>query len=279
VIRLGGPIFEKVDDPDGWVAALGRLNYSTTYCPVDPGASSDIIAAYRRAAERADILIAEIGAWSNPISRDPLERSKAIAHCQRYLALADEIGASCCVNIPGSRGEKRNEPNAANDSPETFDLIVQSVRQIIDAVNPIHSAYALETMPWIPPDSPDSYLALLKAVDRKGFAVHLDPVNMINCPTRAYHTGDFLRECFAKLGPYIRSCHAKDIRFEHRLTVHLDECAPGEGCLDYPAFFRELASLNRDVPVLLEHLKTAEEYQQAGNYVRRIASETGVKIR
>jgi sugar phosphate isomerase/epimerase len=279
VIRLGGPIFEKVDDPESWVAALRRLDYSTSYCPAGLETPSDTVAAFRHAAERADILISEVGAWSNPISRDPVERSQAITHCQRCLTLAEEIGALCCVNIAGSRGKKRNEPSEANDSSETFDLIVASVRQIIDAVKPKYSCYALETMPWIPPDSPDSYLALLKAVDRRGFAVHLDPVNMIYCPTRAYHTGDFLRECFAKLGPYIRSCHAKDVRFEPRLTVHLDECAPGEGCLDYAVFLEQLSLLNWDVPVLLEHLKTAEEYQQAADYIRRIATQIGVKIR
>jgi sugar phosphate isomerase/epimerase len=279
VIRLGGPVFEKADDPDSWVAALRRLNYSTTFCPAGPATPSDVVAAFRRAAERADILIAEVGAWSNPISRDTAERSKAIAHCQRCLALAEEIGASCCVNIAGSRGEKWDGPDKANDSPETFDLIVETVRQIIDAVKPTHTAYALETMPWIAPDSPDSYLALLKAVDRKGFAVHLDPVNMINCPTRAYHTGDFLRECFAKLGPHIRCCHAKDISFASRLTVHLDECAPGEGILDYPVFLQELSKLNRDVPVILEHMKTAEEYEKAANYIRGVATNIGVKIK
>jgi sugar phosphate isomerase/epimerase len=279
LIRLGGPIFEKADDPYSWVAALRRLNYSTTFCPAGPATPPDVIAAYRRAAERADIVIAEVGAWSNPISPNPEERSKAIANCQRCLALAEEIGARCCVNIAGSRGEKWDGPDPANDSRETFDLIVETVRQIIDAVKPSHTTYALETMPWVPPDSPDNYLALLKAVDRKGFGVHLDPVNMINCPTRAYHTGDFLRECFAKLGPHIRGCHAKDIRFASRLTVHLDECAPGEGCLDYPVFLRELAAMNRDVPVLLEHMKTAEEYHQAASYVRGVASKIGVEIR
>jgi sugar phosphate isomerase/epimerase len=133
-------------------------------------------------------------------------------------------------------------------------------------------------MPWIAPDSPDSYLALLKAVDRKGFGVHLDPVNMINCPSRAYHTGDFIHDCFAKLGPHIRSCHAKDIRFTQHLTLHLDECAPGEGVLDYRVFLRELASLDRDVPLVLEHLTTPQQYRGGADYIRGIAAEMGVKF-
>ena len=43
-------------------------------------------------------------------------------------------------------------------------------------------------MPYLLPDSPDSYLALLEAVDRERFAVHLDPVNMINTPAKSTTT-------------------------------------------------------------------------------------------
>jgi hypothetical protein len=63
-------------------------------------------------------------------------------------------------------------------------------------------------MPWAYPDSPDSYLRLLKAIDRKHFAAHLDPVNLVCSPQRYFASGQLIRECFEKLGPYIRSCHA-----------------------------------------------------------------------
>jgi len=43
---------------------------------------------------------------SNPLSSDEQTRRTAIARCQAMLALADAIGARCCVNIAGSRGEK-----------------------------------------------------------------------------------------------------------------------------------------------------------------------------
>ena len=59
--------------------------------------------------------------------------------------------------------------------------------------------YALETMPWIFPDSADSYLALVKAIDRKAFAVHYDPVNMINCPQRLFDNAAPDPEFTAKL--------------------------------------------------------------------------------
>lgn len=40
---------------------------------------------------------------------------------------------------------------------------MQNVRQIVDAVKPKRTFYTLETMPWVIPDSPDSYLKLIEA--------------------------------------------------------------------------------------------------------------------
>ncbi|MEE8389645.1 MAG: hypothetical protein V3S14_02465 [Anaerolineae bacterium] len=74
---------------------------------------------------------------------------------------------------------------------------------------------------------------LLWAIDRPMFGVHLDPVNLVNCPSRYYHNADFLRECFSKLGQWIVSCHGKDVIMHDQLTVHLDEVRSGLGTLDY----------------------------------------------
>ena len=47
--------------------------------------------------------------------------------------------------------------------------------------------------------------------DRKAFAVHLDPVNMVTSPALFFRNGEMIKDCFKKLGPYIKSCHAKDL--------------------------------------------------------------------
>ena len=45
-LRLGGPVFEKVQGPDGWVTALRQLGYSAAYCPVGADAGDDTVRAY-----------------------------------------------------------------------------------------------------------------------------------------------------------------------------------------------------------------------------------------
>ncbi len=237
-----------------------------------------MVSAYARAAKAADIVIAEVGAWSNPLSPDDAIRLKAIAHCEQQLALADRIGARCCVNIVGSRGEQWDGPHPDNLTPDTFDLIVETVQKIIDAVKPTRTYYTLETMPWMYPDSPDSYLRLIDAIDRKRFAAHLDPVNLVCSPQRYYLNGALIRECFQKLGPHIKSCHAKDIALSGKLTVHLDEVRPGQGALDYAAYLEELHERAPDAPLMLEHLQAEQDYDLAAAHIRSVAQQIGVPI-
>lgn len=276
-LRLGGPVFEKVQDPQGWIGALKKLGYSAAYCPVGPEAGDAVVRAYEEAAAKAGIIIAEVGAWSNPISPDEPTRKAALEKCRTSLALADRIGARCCVNIAGSRSKVWDGPDAANFTKQTFDMIVETTRSIIDAVKPTRTYFTLETMPWAYPDSPDSYLQLFKAIERKRFAVHLDPVNLVCSPQRYYGSGQLIRECFEKLGPYIKSCHAKDILLQEKLTTHLDEVHAGTGGLDYATFLKELNKLP-GTPLMLEHLSKPEDYIQAAEYIRGVAKQVGLSF-
>lgn len=277
-MRLGGPVIGDTSSPEAWIAAVRQHGYRAAYCPLDSKAGAEIIQAYAAAAQAADIVIAEVGAWSNPLSTDTETRRTAITHCQAQLALADSIGARCCVNIAGSRGEQWDGHHPDNLTPETFDLIVETVRAILDAVQPTRTWYTLETMPWMYPDSPESYLQLVRAIDRERFGVHLDPVNMISSPHRYYANRALLADCLTTLGPYIKSCHAKDIVLSGKLTVHLDETRPGLGILDYHFWLKELDKLDPDTPLMLEHLPSAEEYTLAAAYVRSVAQEVGVSL-
>jgi sugar phosphate isomerase/epimerase len=276
-IRLGGPVFEKTDDPEAWARAVCALGYRAATCPLSADASDDVVRGYVRAAERADVVIAEVGAWSNPMSDDAAERKAALERCTRQLALAERVGANCCVNIAGACGPIWDGPYPANLTRETFDRIVETTRGIIDAVKPTRTFYTLEAMPWMYPTGPDSYLDLLRAIDRTAFGVHLDPVNMISSPQHYFDNASLIRECFAKLGPHIKNCHAKDTLLRSKLTVHLDEVAPGQGALDYRTFLRELDKLaDPRVGLILEHLHTPEEYAGAAAYIRSVAAEEGI---
>lgn len=277
VLRLGGPV-KKGANPQEWIRNLKDLGYRAAYCPVDANASDDTVKSYAATAKKADIVIAEVGAWSNPISPDEKQRNDALKKCRDQLALADRIGANCCVNITGSRNAKNwSGPHKDNLTKETFDMIVETTRKIIDDVKPTRTFFCLETMPWAYPDSADSYLALLKAIDRKQCAVHFDPVNLICSPQRYFNNASVIRDSFKKLGHLMKSCHGKDIILSEKPTTHLDEIRPGRGKLDYTVFLKELAKLP-DVPLMLEHLPNQDQYKKAADFVRSVAKSNDLSF-
>ena len=278
-IRLGGPVFGAYDGPGQWVELLRKSGYRAAYCPVNPGADEQLIKDYENAAKKHDIVISEVGAWSNPISPDQAEANKAIEKCIHGLQLADQIGASCCVNISGSKNAKYwAGPHRDNLTPEVFDQVVETTRKIIDDVKPKRTFFALEAMPWSFPDSTETYLQLLKAIDRSHFGVHLDPVNMIRSPREYFNNGKLISEMFSKLGPYIKSCHAKDITLREDNNIpQLDEVRAGLGNLDYAVFLKELAKLN-DVPLMMEHLESAEEYDLAARHIRSVGKSINISM-
>ncbi|MBR5645692.1 MAG: sugar phosphate isomerase/epimerase [Treponema sp.] len=278
-MRLGGGIEKKYNSPEEWVSFAKDLRYSAVLCPVDSGSDAATRKDYLKAAKEADLLIGEVGVWKNCLSTDDAERKTAMDYAKAQLALSDEMGANCCVNIMGSQNAQSWDGfSLDNYSQDFYALAVDSVREIIDAVKPTYTFYSIEPMPWCVPDSPEQYLKLLKDVDRKAFAVHLDFVNMINCPERYCRSTDFIQHCFDLLGPYIKSIHGKDVFMEQAYTTLIHETMPGKGTLDYQKIVGMVEKLGPDTPLFVEHLSDYETYRTAVNYVRSQAEKAGVRV-
>ena len=96
-LRLGGPAFAKTEDPvelARWHRAAG---YRAAYCPKVGIADADRIRSVEKAFGEADVVIAEVGRWCNLLDPDPEKRKKNLANVTEGLALADAVGAKCCV--------------------------------------------------------------------------------------------------------------------------------------------------------------------------------------
>jgi sugar phosphate isomerase/epimerase len=239
----------------------------------------DRIRAMEQAFAKHGVVIAEVGRWVNMLDADPMKRAANIQTVTEGLALADAIGARCCVDIAGSFNEQVwYGPHPKNVTQEFFDAAVENARKIIDAVQPKRARFAYEMMGWALPDSPQSYLDMIKAVDRPAFAVHLDPCNLINSPRRFFRNTELLNECFDKLGPWIVSCHAKDLFWEVEMNVHFREVTLGAGSLDYTAYLKRLAALPGDVPLMIEHMAGRAEYDRSREHLFAIGKEIGVKF-
>ena len=278
-IRLGGPAFATMEDPREIAQAHRKLGYRAAYCPKIPLEDAARIRAVSDAFAAEGVVIAEVGRWVNLTDQDPAKREANLKTVTEGLALADAVGALCCVDIAGSFStESWFGPHPDNLTPRFFDAAVENARKIIDAVKPKRAKFCYEMMGWSYPDSPDSYLRMLKAVDRRSFGVHLDPCNLINSPERFFRNTALLNECFEKLGTWIVSCHAKDLSWKVEMNVHFVEVQPGLGQLDYGTYLRQLARLPQRPPLMLEHLSGPEQYDAARAHVLEVGKQEGISF-
>ena len=270
----------KSDDPEVLARAHRDLGYRAAYTPGGLTAGDSArINAVREAFAKHDVVIAETGVWNNLMDPDEDTRRKNLSAVIEGLALADELGSLCCVNIAG--GFNANfwaGPHPKNFSQAAFDLAVENARKIIDAVKPKTAKFAYEMMPHMIPDSATRYADLVRAIDRTAFGVHLDAVNAINSPYTYYETTAVVQECFEKLGEHVVSCHLKDITMEDDITVRLTEVIAGSGGFDIGSYIRGVAGLAHQPPMLLEHLQSEAEYDRAREHVLSVARGIGVSF-
>ena len=274
-IGLSSPLSHH--SPEEWAVQMQSLGCRSVVFPVDYTQPDHVIADYAAAAEKCDLLIAEVGIWKNVFACDPLEQKEARQRALGQLRLADEIGARCCVNIAGTSGGPIWDGGyASNFTRKSWEDIVTYTQALLDAIRPTRTEYSIEPMPWMFPTGPDECLKLIEDVDRPCFGIHLDIVNMVNCPQRYFFLDDFLDECFEKLNGRICSCHLKDIRLTQELTFQLEETWCGNGTLNIEKYMRLIHQQNPDMPVIIEYLTTDEEYRSSLSYVQGLLRGAGI---
>ena len=276
-MRLGLSANPPHSSPSEWIDKVVAAGLRAVVFPCDETAPDAVIDEYVRLCRAHDVVIAEVGAWSNPLSADQAVAARARALCKRRLALADYVGARCCVNIAGAAGGAQwDGPASENYGEEAMRRVVDSIHEIIDDVNPRQTCYTLEPMPWMVPDSPEQYREVLDRVGDARFAVHMDIVNMISSPRRYFFNREFMERAFALLAGRIRSCHLKDIRIGGALTLHLDEVPCGEGGLDIRRYAELATAEDPDMPLIIEHLSGWEAYAASLSRVRDLLAHASL---
>lgn len=269
-MRLGTSSPLQHDTPEEWAENQVKLGCRCVNFPLNCNDPEDRIIAYRDAALKNDLLIAEVGIWRNALAADSEERRKNMDYCIGQLRLADFLGARCAVNVAGAFGPRWDGHYKANFTDDAWKETVKMVREIIDQAEVKNTYFTLEPMPWMIPTGPSEYLKLIDMVDRDRFAVHMDVINMTNSAERYFNAEEFVDEVTEALGDRIRSCHIKDVHLKEEYTFQLEECAPGVGEFPLRHYVQKMSSLDPDMPVILEHLNTDEEYIKYMGYLKEV---------
>ena len=224
-IRLGGPSFSTATDPEEHGPGSSQAGLPRRLLPGGGSQGRDADPRHRAGLRQATTWSSpRWAAGSNLLDADPAKRAANLRTVTDGLALAEADRGAVL------RRHRRLVPphHLVRPGPEEPDLgVLRRRRGERPQDHRRRQAEAGEVLLRDDglglPDSPDSYLKMIKAVDRPAFAVHLDPCNLINSPQRFYHNTALLNECFDKLGPWIVSCHAKDLTWDVEMNVHFRE--------------------------------------------------------
>jgi sugar phosphate isomerase/epimerase len=270
LMRLGTSSPLSHNSPEEWAQTQVALGCRSLVFPLSCNDPEELIEEYKAQAEANDLLIAEVGIWRNAMATDPEERARNRDYCVRQLQLADRLGARCAVNVAGAIGPRWDGGYKENFTADTRREIVKMIREIIDRAEVTDTYFTIEPMPWMVPTGPEDYLRLIEEVKREHFAVHMDIINMTNSAERYFEPEAFIDRCASLLGDRIRSCHIKDIHLKEDYTIQLSECAPGQG--EYPLryYAEKMDAIDKDMPIILEHLDTDEEYIRYMTHLKEV---------
>ena len=296
MVKFGAPVFMNVDqkaagagqshgvtdfDPEALARKHVEKGFSAAYAPHIDINDTDLIRRTREAFNKEGVVIGEVGYWENLLDTNEEGRKKSHQGMLSALALAEELGARCSVNVIGSYcdGHFVNANNAKNFSDEAFEQAVQNARYFIDQVKPKTAFFTYEIYEFSNNDSPENLECFLKAVDRPQFGIHLDLTNMVNSARNYYAHLDLLADTIKRVGNRIVCSHIKDVKMRDGVvSVILEEVMPGTGNIDIRAYLRAVNKLPQIVPMLIEHLSSEEEYDIAASYVRKCAAQEGITL-
>jgi len=300
-IRLGAYLSPAVSndftgDPDSLVRYFRDQGKTALVVPGEfliPMDSSGI-GAFDAALKKYDVIVSAVmgNRYTNFIHPDPSFRQQYLKNLARYMELAESVGCPAVPTICGTLApqtpasatfqdlftkEYRFSMHPDNWSLKTWNLLVKSIRQVLDDTSGMNVSIAMEAQVTTTIDGPLAHRRLIDDVGITRLGVEFDPVNMINIDNY-YYTTELLNESFDLLGESIFTCHAKDTTiWPNRQTVHVQEVCPGRGIMDYTTYLARMSNFEWPRMLLPEHIP-ADQMPEAYAFLRKMAAETGVGI-
>jgi sugar phosphate isomerase/epimerase len=228
----------------------------------------------------AGIRIVQATAY-NPclVHPDDAVREVELARLRAAFGAARALGAEMLITGCGSHHQSFfYGPAAANHSEQARARLVDSLRRAVPWAEDAGVTLALECHALTTLDTPEHIRDVLAAVSSPWVRANFDPVNLIGDLATLYDNAAAMSRMGRMLGPYYApSAHIKDIAVLPELVLHLAEAPPGEGLLDYAAFFDVCRGLGAGAALIVEHLEV-EQLSGALAFVKDAARLHGVEL-
>lgn len=227
-----------------------------------------------------DISVAQAtGYQPNLVDPDPAVRADARRRLRDGLAVGEALGAVMVNTGVGSNHPTfPYGPHPANHRPEAVDALVANLRELCPEAADRGLLLSLEPHLLTTIGDPDTIASIVDAVGHPALRINFDPVNLLGTLPAVYHSGDAIRSIRARLGHVLApSAHVKDIRPAPELVLHLEEVAPGEGFIDWDAYYEVCRGLPDGSALIVEHLEGGAA-EEALAWVAGMADAHGVTL-
>jgi sugar phosphate isomerase/epimerase len=233
---------------------------------------------------------------------DASVRQEVIRKIARGIEVGKALGAHVCLIRPGSMNPNGSfAPSPKNYEVGCWERLIETLRVVADKAEQEGQTLVIETYATTIMNSPETNVAVVKAVGSERIRIVMDYVNHFQSLDQVYNSTKRINHIFDVMGEVCPVAHCKDIRVGDELALHLHEDAPGEGELDIATALRRWHTLRPNGYMLLEHLPhkrhqqpgidpvtnlgwtplesdPIERYRAAIHNVQRIAAEAGVPI-
>lgn len=217
-------------------------------------------AALRARLDEFGIVIAQYaGVNANLVEADTRRRAVTREQVRAALELGRELGVSMissgCGTTATSPGRSFYAPDPRNHHPETVDRLIEELRLIAPIAEETGVRYSIECHQLTTMGDPATIRAVLDEVDSPAVVANFDPVNLLSSVGEVYANADAMAAMLDTVGPrYGPSCHVKDVVVADGLVCRIEEAPPGDGVLDFDAFFAQAIRLPGPTALIIEHL-------------------------
>ena len=187
-------------------------------------------------------MMCAVGDFWHPswVECDEGERRTRIEHTVGCIGLAAALGAGTISTEPGG-------PVQGMTEKEAMDLFERGLREVIPTASERGVKILIEPEPELLIETAEEAEAFLRRINSEHVGVNFDIGHF-------YCVGEEPAEAFKRLAPYVEHIHLEDIADDRR-HYHL---VPGEGAIDFEAFFRATEEAGYDGWMTVE-LYTYEE--------------------
>ena len=219
-------------------------------------ATVDEVLRVKQAMRATGLACAQANGWYEClINDDTAVRAEGVRGHQALTRIGRMLDAHCVYVRPGSHNPRGHWwHHAQNHTPQTFDVLVASCKQIARAAEQEGTTLAIEGHVASTLDTPQRVRDLMDAVESPALKFSMDPVNFVGTVADAHDTRRVINTLFDVMGQDTVILHAKDCALQDGHVVHIDEVLLGTGTMNYGLLLSRLAGECPQAWVLIEHL-------------------------